>query len=250
MSPLERAALLSHARSRGFARRLEATRELLADALSRHRPHVSLSGGKDSTVALHLAREADPSIPAAHFDSGGEHPATKEHVLSSFENVRVFLPRVSYIELLRIAYGSGVYIPSGELMRYIIEEPSERAFAELGTESYIIGLRAEESRGRRMSALAHGEVYEPEGGGGRARIAPLLFWSWKDVWAAMLLFDLPAHPAYAERLPGESLADMRVGVITDLASEHTPATLARLAHFDPAAYARLKALVPQAPWPI
>jgi hypothetical protein len=40
------------------------------------------------------------------------------------------------------------------------------------------------------------------------------------------------------------------GVLTDLASSHSPATLSRFAAKDPAAYARLKAGAPGAPWPI
>jgi 3'-phosphoadenosine 5'-phosphosulfate sulfotransferase (PAPS reductase)/FAD synthetase len=133
-------------------------------------------------------------------------------------------------------------------MRYIIDEPSARAAEELDTNSYVIGLRREESIGRSYTGAVHGSLYSPLDGG-LTRIAPLLKWTWKDVWAATVLFDLPVHPAYCERLEGESLKNTRVGVITDLASEHTPATLARFKERNPAGYAALKASAPEAPWP-
>ncbi len=73
---------------------------------------------------------------------------------------------------------------------------------------------------------------------------------WPGQSRGTVAFGLPVHPAYAERLAGESIEHMRVGVLTDLASSHAPATLSRFAAKDPAAYALLKASVPEAPWPI
>lgn len=53
--------------------------------------YISFSGGKDSTVLLHLIRSEFPTIEAVFVDTGLEFPEIKEFV-KSFENVRTLKP--------------------------------------------------------------------------------------------------------------------------------------------------------------
>ncbi|MBM4570219.1 phosphoadenosine phosphosulfate reductase family protein [Rhodococcus hoagii] len=48
----------------------------IGNHLLRHDGYVAFSGGKDSMVALDLARRADPDVPVVFFDSGLEFPET------------------------------------------------------------------------------------------------------------------------------------------------------------------------------
>ena len=48
--------------------------------------YVSFSGGKDSSVLLHLVRSLYPEVPAAFVDTGLEFPAIRSFV-RSVENV-------------------------------------------------------------------------------------------------------------------------------------------------------------------
>lgn len=54
--------------------------------------YVSFSGGKDSTVLLHIARELYPNITAVFCDTGLEFPELKEHV-HTFDNVVTLKPK-------------------------------------------------------------------------------------------------------------------------------------------------------------
>lgn len=65
--------------------------------------HVSFSGGKDSTVLLHIAREMYPDIPAIFCDTGLEYPEIRKFAMSH-ENITVLRPKMRFPEVIR-TYG-------------------------------------------------------------------------------------------------------------------------------------------------
>ena len=65
--------------------------------------YVSFSGGKDSTVLLHIAREMYRNIGAVYVDTGLEYPEIREFV-KQHENVEIIRPKMNFRQII-IKYG-------------------------------------------------------------------------------------------------------------------------------------------------
>ena len=79
--------------------------------------YVSFSGGKDSTVLLHLVRKFYPDVSAVFVDTGLEYPEVKRFV-RAVENVTWLRPKIPFYEVIK-KYGYPVI--SKEVSQQIYE---------------------------------------------------------------------------------------------------------------------------------
>lgn len=61
--------------------------------------YVSFSGGKDSTVLLHLVRSIYPEVPAVFADTGLEFPEVRDFVLST-KNTTILKPKKNFVQIV------------------------------------------------------------------------------------------------------------------------------------------------------
>lgn len=91
--------------------------------------YVSFSGGKDSTVLLHIARELYPDIPAVFVDTGLEYPEIREFV-KSVENVEMLRPQKTFFEVVE-EYGYPVISKEVAKTLYYARQGSDWAVKRL-----------------------------------------------------------------------------------------------------------------------
>ena len=65
--------------------------------------YISFSGGKDSTVLLHIVREMYPDVPGVFVDTGLEYPEIREFV-RTFDNIVWLRPEMNFRKVIE-TYG-------------------------------------------------------------------------------------------------------------------------------------------------
>lgn len=194
MKPIWKSTFLLHSESEEYLDSIEKARKNLVEVIKNHKKtYCSFSGGKDSTVLLWLALQADPSMMVLHIDFG-----------------RWLMPRPIFAEICQNAKLQGVQamriegseqwenagrsLPKGGIFGKVLFGRIEPQLHKEGYDCCLLGLRAEESRKR--AARTKDRAWS------MATIDtayPISHMSWMDVWACIVSNNLPYLAHYDDQ---------------------------------------------------
>lgn len=80
--------------------KIDKAKQIIMDAYNKNNANVfiSFSGGKDSTLLLHIARSIYPDIKAVYFNTTNEDLAA---VVKQFENVITVFPKMNFKDIIQ-----------------------------------------------------------------------------------------------------------------------------------------------------
>lgn len=193
---------MDNGRMRALAHRLVLTREARSREVIRRflekckKPYLSWSGGKDSTVLLYLTLKEKPDIEVIYFDADSCLPDGWEYMMRLVDewnlNFRVMKTR----PILDVLAEYGIDHPGIDYrtMKATVYEPVKQLCSE-GYDGSLIGIRAQESSGRRWGAKKYGELFWAKGYQ-MWECWPMLHWKTEELWLYIDHFRIPYHPAY------------------------------------------------------
>lgn len=173
-------------RDRGYQRRVARSAQVVADAADRL-GYCSVSWGKDSVCVAHLVAQLAPHVPLVWVRI---EPIANPYCPLVRDVFRERFPGQPYEEIeVWCRYDEGEWKSTDAA-----EEGFEQASRKYPG-AYISGIRAKESGTRRLRCARWGEQTSNT-------VAPLAWWSGRDVFAYLAEHDLPIHPAYAMNMAG------------------------------------------------
>ena len=187
-----------------IARVGRARKTLLAFAGSSGAWRLMWSGGKDSTVMVHLAANAGIGpVHAVSVKDDLDFPGEKEYLLELAGrwavDLEVLHPPMSLIAHVVAhedcyAVGGDIHGREADLSRVAFYPILREHHVEHGPYDIVLGLRSEESRGRKANRAVRGLIYRKKDG--QSVCQPIADWRDLDVYAYLIANEVPILPLY------------------------------------------------------
>jgi 3'-phosphoadenosine 5'-phosphosulfate sulfotransferase (PAPS reductase)/FAD synthetase len=200
-----------HARGGAFRSRLERAARVVQDAVAIEgvRWVACNSGGKDSVALLAVLHAAGVRMPVVHAWCEINAPGMDEVARASCAKLGIELEEIEPQDETGAAIDVFAWLEALPHDQHILEPDLLRHVDRLvasgnmlvayqyarGFTGAMSGMRAEESKGRRMNRKIRGHTYQL-GVDKHWMCNPLGDWTARDVFAAAVAFDLPIHPHY------------------------------------------------------
>lgn len=190
-----------HVHARTIGRLIDESLEAIEAFARLGSCYCAISGGKDSAVLAHLVGRVNPSVPARWLATEPLVDPYCRHAINlivTHAGLRDFREHTNWCH--RDPFG---WHATGTL-----EDGIQSIQAEVGTSRYILGVRANESKVRKLSARCHGKFTATS-------CRPLLWWTAADVFAYAAIHHVPLHPTYGMMGGGRWPRDrLRVSFLT------------------------------------
>jgi len=200
-------------RTEPFEKKLERSLSAIKFILERFKTMVAWSGGKDSTVVLHLALEIKPDVLAVFHNTTNEYPETLRYVRKLAKDWKLnFIetkPKKTFWQCMN-EYGfpkkrwwkheeRGTMLGGTPRCCYWLKhEPAARIIKEKNIQAVLRGLTIEESFTRRMSIMTRSmmKVVKTNVPYQVVYCDPIAFWRSDEVFDYFEKNAIPLNPVY------------------------------------------------------
>lgn len=191
---------LQYSKLKSFSRRINKSIEIIKEFLGRFpNSYISWSGGKDSTAMLHLILQIMPNIKVMTEKDTMDFPEELEYVQSIKEKYNLNLDIISPdIDLWDVIQNYDILNDihsrntkfSQDYFYSLIKQYKE----DNNYNGVFLGLRSEESKGRKINKSIRGFIYKR--GGNEYVCQPIANWTGKDVFAYLFINNIPILSVY------------------------------------------------------
>ena len=186
-------------------------------------PYLACSFGKDSSVMLDLVLKKRPDIQVNFMCK------TETDLIDDYKSVILWWEKNRDAHINRICYQG--WLEGGKNLGISTNMPTD------GFDSYFVGIRKDESAGRRISLKIHGKFFIKKNG--QVRISPMADWHTDDIAAYMLSNELPILRAY-------KIEGFDARTTSSIPSKYPQEALSRLKDQDIESFNKLLKLLPNA----
>lgn len=189
---------LLHAKTIEFILKVNEAHNVICEALTHMKhPYLSFSGGKDSTVMLHMVLKHKPDIPVIYWDADASYPDTEKFIEKVVKEWKLNFIRRKTEPILSIFRKYGVTHPQTEQKTMIatVYNPIKKLMKEHDFDGVFVGLRAQESKGRRnlidnRSQLFYNKSQKV------MECLPVAHFTVQDIWAYITANNSPYNTIY------------------------------------------------------
>lgn len=210
MDAVTKMAMGIRANKKQFRRLLNDTLQTIESWLSKSKnPYVAFSGGKDSSVLLHLVRAVNPSVAAMFSDDEYLLPETKM-LVGRTPNLKKIASNVRHTDWFWSWQNTNSLPSDTEWIETTNDAATEWAHRN-GYDGVAVGLRSEENSYRKMAIKRYGELFFVQSKK-LWQCWPLAWWTVEDIWSAIVSMNIPYNAAYDKMDEmGISLDRQRIG---------------------------------------
>lgn len=182
--------MLTKKKIQGLKEKIGLSQKIIKKAVKKWEPNIAVAwtGGKDSTVLLHLIKKTFGKIPIkVYFGDTTQH----------FKEVYQFRDKLKKKWNLQIIVGKPKK-PYKEVKgnrerccHVLKTQPLIRTIKEQKWKAFMVGIRWDE-----QTARSHEKYLSSRKNPKHTRVHPLLHWTEKDIWEYIKKYNVPINPLY------------------------------------------------------